>query len=77
MWFQGGDLNQKIKQRSEAGKTFSESLILDWFIQLSTALKYIHERLVIKTNIAYHLITSPPPLSFTSTQAYTTQRSKN
>lgn len=48
---EGGDLNQKIKQRSEAGKTFSESLILDWFIQLSTALKYIHERRILHRDL--------------------------
>ncbi len=33
-----------IKQVKEAGKVLDESLILDWFVQLTNAVRYIHDR---------------------------------
>lgn len=41
---QGGDLSNMIKQVREAGKVLEESLILDWFVQLTNAVRYIHHR---------------------------------
>lgn len=40
----GGDLDLKIQARRAAGKPFELSLILDWFVQLTNAVRYIHER---------------------------------
>ena len=34
----------KIQARKAAGKPFELSLILDWFVQLTNAVRYIHER---------------------------------
>ena len=47
----GGDLDEKIRQWREAGRTFEESLILDWFIQLTTAVRYIHERRILHRDL--------------------------
>lgn len=41
---QGGDLSNMIKEVREAGKILEESLILDWFVQLTNAVRYIHSR---------------------------------
>jgi len=40
----GGDLDDKIKAWKTAGKSFDESLILAWFIQLVLAVKFMHEK---------------------------------
>ena len=40
----GGDLDDKIKAWKKAGKSFDESLILAWFIQLVLAVKFMHEK---------------------------------
>ena len=40
----GGDLDLKIQARKASGKPFELSLILDWFVQLTNAVRYIHER---------------------------------
>ena len=36
-----------IKQVKEAGKHLDESLIMDWFVQLTNAVHYIHGRYLI------------------------------
>ena len=42
---------------------FEETLILDWFIQLTTAIKYIHDRRILhrdlKTRYGYTYMTTP------------------
>lgn len=48
---QGGDLDQKIRQWRESGRSFDEMLIIDWFIQLTTAIMYIHERRILHRDI--------------------------
>jgi serine/threonine protein kinase len=42
----GGDLTTLIK--NQQGKHFAEEQILDWFIQLCLALRYIHQRRVTR-----------------------------
>lgn len=44
--FQGQDLDYKIQEFKEAGKTFPESQIIEWFIQLLLGVDYMHERYV-------------------------------
>ena len=44
--FQGRDLDCKIQEYKEAGKTFPESQIIEWFIQLLLGVDYMHERYV-------------------------------
>ena len=48
---QGGDLDQKINQWRESGRSFEETLITDWFIQLTAAVMYIHERRILHRDI--------------------------
>lgn len=48
---EGGDLDDKIKAWRKASKTFDESLILAWFIQLVLAVKFMHERRVLHRDL--------------------------
>ena len=48
---QGGDLDAKICQWRELKRAFEETLILDWFIQLTTAIKYIHDRRILHRDL--------------------------
>ncbi|CAI8010361.1 Serine/threonine-protein kinase Nek11 [Geodia barretti] len=48
---EGGDLDQKINQWRESGRSFEETLITDWFIQLTAAIMYIHERRILHRDI--------------------------
>ncbi|XP_045647708.1 serine/threonine-protein kinase Nek11 isoform X5 [Ursus americanus] len=41
---EGRDLDCKIQEYKEAGKTFPESQIIEWFIQLLLGVDYMHER---------------------------------
>ena len=41
----GGDIYSKIK--SSKGKNFSEEQILEWLVQMSLALFYLHERKIL------------------------------
>ncbi|XP_042275971.1 serine/threonine-protein kinase Nek1-like isoform X2 [Thunnus maccoyii] len=46
---EGGDLLEKIN--SQKGEPFSEDQILDWFVQICLALKYIHDRKILHRDI--------------------------
>lgn len=48
---EGGDLDDKIKAWKKAGKTFDESLILAWFIQLVLAVKFMHEKKILHRDL--------------------------
>ncbi|XP_068829547.1 serine/threonine-protein kinase Nek11 isoform X3 [Capricornis sumatraensis] len=41
---EGRDLDCKIQEYKEVGKTFPESQIIEWFIQLLLGVDYMHER---------------------------------
>ncbi|XP_023395812.1 serine/threonine-protein kinase Nek11 isoform X3 [Loxodonta africana] len=41
---EGRDLDCKIQEYKEAGKTFPENQIIEWFIQLLLGVDYMHER---------------------------------
>uniref|UniRef100_A0A5F8GJB5 Serine/threonine-protein kinase Nek11 n=1 Tax=Monodelphis domestica TaxID=13616 RepID=A0A5F8GJB5_MONDO len=41
---EGRDLDCKIQEYKEAGNTFPESQIIEWFIQLLLGVDYMHER---------------------------------
>lgn len=40
----GGDLAHRIKAAKEAKIHFSERQILDWFVQICLAVRYIHSK---------------------------------
>lgn len=42
--FQGGDLDFKIQEYKDSGKMFTQSQVIDWFIQLLLGVNYMHER---------------------------------
>ncbi|EAS03928.2 plant dual-specificity MAP kinase kinase family domain protein (macronuclear) [Tetrahymena thermophila SB210] len=46
-----GDLSQLIKQKSAKGEQIEESIILQWFIQICSALSFIHSKKVIHRDI--------------------------
>ncbi|CDW72535.1 protein kinase domain containing protein [Stylonychia lemnae] len=45
----GGDLQKLIQ--AQLGKAFSENQILDWFTQISLAMKHIHDRKILHRDI--------------------------
>ncbi|XP_054992111.1 serine/threonine-protein kinase Nek11 [Sorex araneus] len=48
---EGRDLDCKIQEYKEAGKTFPESQILEWFIQLLLGVDYMHERRILHRDL--------------------------
>ncbi|XP_066101216.1 serine/threonine-protein kinase Nek11 isoform X1 [Saccopteryx bilineata] len=48
---EGRDLDCKIKEYKEAGKTFSEGQIIEWFIQLLLGVDYMHERRILHRDL--------------------------
>lgn len=45
----GGDLHSRIQ--AQRGILFTEDQILDWFIQITLALKHVHDRKVLHRDI--------------------------
>ncbi|XP_059018578.1 serine/threonine-protein kinase Nek11 isoform X2 [Mustela lutreola] len=48
---EGRDLDCKIQEYKEAGKTFLESQIIEWFIQLLLGVDYMHERRILHRDL--------------------------
>ncbi|XP_007935613.1 serine/threonine-protein kinase Nek11 [Orycteropus afer afer] len=48
---EGRDLDCKIQEYKEAGKTFPENQIIEWFIQLLLGVDYIHERRILHRDL--------------------------
>ena len=48
---EGGDLTTLIKSQAASNTYFPEEQILDWFIQLCLALRYIHQRRIIHRDL--------------------------
>ena len=46
-----GDLNKKSKEKENKGEHFEESQLICWLMQLSLALKYLHEKKIIHRDI--------------------------
>lgn len=46
---EGGDLSERIKKQS--GVLFEESVITDWFAQISLAVRYCHEKKILHRDI--------------------------
>ena len=46
-----GDLNRKLEENRKEKKYFEENQLLDWLIQISLALKYIHNQNIIHRDI--------------------------
>ncbi|XP_059801195.1 serine/threonine-protein kinase Nek11 isoform X2 [Hypanus sabinus] len=48
---EGRDLQCKIEEYKQAGKTFPESQIIEWFIQLLLGAQYMHERRILHRDL--------------------------
>ncbi|NXW31755.1 NEK11 kinase, partial [Phaetusa simplex] len=48
---EGGDLDFKIQEYKESGKTFTQRQIIDWFIQLLLGVNYMHERRILHRDL--------------------------
>lgn len=48
---EGGDMYTKIGKQRKIGKGFPESQILDWFVQICLALKYVHDRKILHRDL--------------------------
>ena len=46
---EGGDLYQKIKNNK--GKTFAETQIMEWFVQMCLALYYLHDKKILHRDL--------------------------
>lgn len=53
----GGDLHSRVQ--AQRGILFNEDQILDWFVQITLALKHVHDRKVlhrdIKSQVTEHI----------------------
>ncbi|NWR18483.1 NEK11 kinase, partial [Emberiza fucata] len=49
--FQGGDLDCKIQEYRDSGKMFTQSQVIDWFIQLLLGVNYMHERRILHRDL--------------------------
>lgn len=47
----GGDLYRKIIERKRIGVPFDERQLVQWFVQICLALKYIHERKILHRDL--------------------------
>jgi serine/threonine-protein kinase Nek1/4/5 len=50
----GGDLHSRIQ--AQRGILFPEDQILDWFVQITLALKHVHDRKVLHRDIKSQVI---------------------
>ncbi|XP_006117644.2 serine/threonine-protein kinase Nek11 isoform X1 [Pelodiscus sinensis] len=48
---EGRDLDCKIQEYKKAGKIFTESQIIEWFIQLLLGVNYMHERRILHRDL--------------------------
>ena len=48
---EGGDLAMFIKQKQQSQQKIDTVIVLDWFVQLTIALKYIHQRKIIHRDL--------------------------
>ncbi|KAF2983871.1 hypothetical protein EK904_005230, partial [Melospiza melodia maxima] len=48
---EGGDLDCKIQEYRDSGKTFTQSQVIDWFIQLLLGVNYMHERRILHRDL--------------------------
>ncbi|NXU10662.1 NEK11 kinase, partial [Pardalotus punctatus] len=48
---EGGDLDFKIQEYKDSGKMFTQSQVIDWFIQLLLGVNYMHERWILHRDL--------------------------
>ncbi|XP_015441271.1 serine/threonine-protein kinase Nek11 isoform X3 [Pteropus alecto] len=48
---EGRDLDYKIQEYKEAGRTFPEDQIIEWFVQLLLGVDYMHERRILHRDL--------------------------
>lgn len=48
---EGRDLDYKIQEYKEAGRTFPEGQIIEWFVQLLLGVDYMHERRILHRDL--------------------------
>jgi len=47
----GGDMFKTIAKQKQIGTGFSETQILDWFVQIALAIKHIHDRKILHRDL--------------------------
>ncbi|XP_051645069.1 serine/threonine-protein kinase Nek11 isoform X2 [Manacus candei] len=48
---EGGDLDFKIQEYKDSGKIFTQSQVVEWFIQLLLGVNYMHERRILHRDL--------------------------
>lgn len=61
----GGDLSHRVKAAKETKNHFSETNILNWFVQICLAIRYIHSKYV-SLNAAKSFTGTSKPRMFSS-----------
>ena len=54
--FKGGDLDQRFKKNKKEGIKLSEEQVLDWTVQLLSAVGYMHSRRVLHRDLKARLV---------------------
>lgn len=47
----GGNMHDVIRKAEELGRPFDEGTVMDWFVQLLTALHYMHSQQILHRNL--------------------------
>ncbi|NWY70121.1 NEK11 kinase, partial [Erithacus rubecula] len=48
---EGGDLDFKIQEYKDSGRMFTQSQVIDWFIQLLLGVNYMHDRRILHRDL--------------------------
>ena len=48
---EGGDLSHEIKRRATRNESFDEKQVLDWFVQMVMALRYVHSKRILHRDL--------------------------
>eukprot|EP00055_Hartaetosiga_balthica_P006560 m.20807 g.20807 ORF g.20807 m.20807 type:complete len:416 (+) comp5286_c0_seq2:158-1405(+) len=48
---EGGDLHKRIRRQFKERKYFPETQVMDWFVQISLALQYLHSRNILHRDL--------------------------
>lgn len=68
----GGDLHSRIE--GQRGILFSEDQIIDWFVQITLALKHVHDRKVLHRDIKSQVKKKPVSIRFENETFFVSER---
>jgi len=48
---EGGNLEERIRRQREDGVSLPETLIMDWFVQIVLAMRYVHSQKILHRDL--------------------------